>query len=278
MIRRNLLIDACLSKYIFHVLSTLRDDQKSELSEIELRILGNEKTIKRFADNATLEQKYSLLQKVGIEFQMFFKKRDADISFLKDVDYQYRDVNKRLDIVKKMEEGHVFLFGSKEVMFTLQLANTNAHNKAFLPDNRFEEIVKNAKFRGRPSVVDQASEVMASYDDLSKVASCAFIMNDKAPFYLGVKEHHLKIMSVLFAHRTRFTSREKLMQMLEAKESDKGFATICGDMIKLGLLMQPISADRNKKEQNTYMLTERGLEIMMKYLKWLNGEMQKISH
>lgn len=268
MLRKNLIADPEFSKYIFHVLVNAPEIQKKELNEVELRIWHSDKTLKRFSDNATLEQKMALMYKLGIESSVFFRKVDADLSFLKEIDKQHRSPDKRLEIIKLMESGCVFCLGSREVMFSLAMCNANAHSKVFLLDHRYKKVFDAARKVNGGSEVDKTIDLMQAYEIVAKVAVSNLLLNDKAEYLFGCSAYHMKILSALFQYKNIFTTREKLMDMLSAKESPKGFGAICGDMVTMGLLVRPPRVDKHMPDFNSYIISEKGLTIMMKYLKW----------
>lgn len=233
----------------------------------------SDKSIKQFADNASLEDKLILLAELGINFNLLFMKEDADYNALDGIEKQVLSVDKRLDIISSMKDNDLFAFGSKEVMFSLSLAAMNSHTKVFSLDHRHIAVIDAAKRIKKSYITDDFEQTADAMDIIAKICFSQLMLGDSYEQIFGVKRAEMKILLALYPLRHTFTSADKLMQILQPKESPKGFKGICGTLVEKKYLNRPAESNKmNPKMYYQYILTQNGIKAVLMFIKIVMGQ------
>src|SRR3954463_10777120 len=95
--------DPEFSEWVFHCMRLSSADQRRQLSANELKHLQDDDTIRRFAENESLDKRLLLMVRLGYSYSIISYPQPVDIdTVLTPVPGQYQLANKRAAIIESM--------------------------------------------------------------------------------------------------------------------------------------------------------------------------------
>lgn len=260
-----------LTEYLFEVLSTLPADVKSDLTVNELKWINNPAQLKKFIERSTLDEVLNLLAKTGFSYTLTIRQKDTDLSdgiknIINDIGY----AKKRMQMVNALKENKVFVLCSSNVMLSLQVASVNTQHKVYMPDSKFKELqARNKKLTSIRSLDDEIHDMVDSTAWLSSLAISFMHIVSNCKNVLGITYGALEILLAIYPLRADFVSRERLMEALNTEKNKMGFSKMCGSLVSEGYLIRHPHRSKNDKMYHYYLISEKGIKIVLQYMKWL---------
>lgn len=265
-------------RYVYNVLENLTIEQRSELTNEELRHLVTARSIRRFAENINLEDQLAMLAKVGVRYALVAFRDKADLEAMIRQESLDPEVyaEKRLETLNKMREGHLFVLTNTNVFTNFNIAQMNSHHRAYIFNANYEKLLKHPmKGLDAKSHVDTAEETKRSIEAINMLSLGALAILENSEALFGVSTKYMKILLAAFQYQTDFVSRETLLKILGTGETPYAFSRVCGNMVEANLLIR--APHRNYKDPmyNNYTISQKGIEVVMKYMRYLTDRLAK---
>lgn len=265
-------------RYVYNVLENLSIEQRSELTNEELRHLVTERSIRKFAENINLEDQLTMLAKVGVEYALVTFKDKADLNAMIRENVLDAEVyaEKRLETLNKMREGHMFVITNTNVLSNFNIAAMNSHHRAYIFNVNYDKLVKHTKdYLDARSHIDKAEETKQGIETINLLSLGAIAILENSEALFGVPTRYMKILLAAFQHQTDWVSRETFLKILGTGDTPYAFSRVCGNMVEAELLMRHPHRNYKDKLYNHYTISQKGIGVVMKYMRYLTDRLAK---
>lgn len=278
MRRGRIVKDKDWCRYLFDVMDNISAEQKSQLDSSELKQLANPRQMKKFAENVNLEDQLIFLSKIGIDFALVTFATGTEIE--KGIREKVLDpetyAQKRLETLKKLREGKMFVVSNTNVLHAFHMAAMNTHHKAYLFNARFDALIKHGKDdREVKSFMDKTDDLKHQVDTISMLTIGALAVIQKSESIFGVTTAQMEILLTLYPYRNDFVSRETIVEMLGNKYNRIGVSRVCATLVDSNYLMRQNATHNKRPFFYNFTITRQGVDVVMKYMKYIADQMSK---
>lgn len=271
--------DPALSEYVFHCMRLLPAEKKKDLNSQELLNFKNEKAMRRFAENESLDKRLLLLSRMGYSYCVVVAPTNENLDDLyKKVTSQYRSAHSRLDIIKAMSEKKIFVLSSRDTLVMSHMAAQNSHSQVYVLDYAYVHLHDKLKSIGgmasRP-FVNEARDGMEGLDDLSKIALLALQGDELIQSICGITKFELRILLAMYPERSKMITRDRVSDLMGESKRATGVAKSCGELEKRGYLLREPGYRAGKHRSQVYMIGDKGIDTVLKYLTFLTHKALK---
>lgn len=261
--------DPDFSLYVFHCMHTASQSQRNELDPIEIKHFTNERTMRRFADNESLEKRLLMLSRLGIHFTVTLT---ADIpgygELLPKIADQYKKGADREDLIKAMIAGKTFVISSKEVMLSSQMAAQNSHTNVFVLNYEYRKVNQYLIDFKNDTVNMDFDKGVDGYDKLAKIMLSMWANEDTLEAICGVTEFELRILLALFPLRNTYITLKTITQRINVSERSMGVARVCSKLVGKKMIAKSRVTEGRNTDQ-VYTIMDTGLNTVGKYIRYV---------
>ncbi len=230
------------SEYFFNIFSNLTHEQKLRLDASEKYLFRSEMSIRRFADQGTLEEKVVILTKLGYDWFFGLYPVGKDLpAVMKKAYRQHTIKNTRAEVIQDMIESHVFILDNKAVATALAMMGQNNHSDAFYINRHFFQLPKMLEqyelsssklfeFFTSQNPIKESAEFRAGLQTMDKLiglVSQMFTVEQNADFLFKLTRLDIRILLLLFPFRNNYVSLDYLKRHLHPEYSPKAIAARC---------------------------------------------------
>lgn len=277
MAKANITHNPPYAEFVFFCMATATQEQINSLNHNERKHFLNDKTMRRFAENESENRRDFMLTRLGITSIRIYGPVDnipAVDEALKRSKEMFKEKN-RPEVMKEMAEGKVFAIGSKDVMFSCQLAEMNSQSQVFRFNyqySRMQQKLMDARLvTHNMSFIDGAKAL----DELTKISLSILCNEDMAESVCGVSEYYLKVLMVLFPNRETFMTATaiavKMNENIRQEIKKTGVTRAANAMAGTGLILKKAEFSGSKKTMS-YTIQDKGIEVVGKYIRFILNE------
>lgn len=260
------------SEYVFYVLSTTPKESLLTLTSKELAYFKDLKTMRRFADNETLEKRLLLLAKLEVPFCLVVGKRKPVDTVLEQVYTQYRYLEKRKALIDAMAREKMFVLSSNEVLLGLHMAAQNSHSRVYVLNYDYVKMNQKLLDTGNVTVNQDVQDAKNGFDILSRATLVTTVMFDKCQQMFGIGPFSMQILLAVFPFRNTFISAHKIYEIMDVDPRSRGIVKTCTELERDGYLKPLPGFDEQRNRLKTYTISEKGINVAMQFLKYVSSK------
>lgn len=259
------------NEFVFHVMKTANPRLKINMTMPELKLFKNDATIHKFANSELIDRKIVMLAKLGISFQCVFKPESTllEDDVLENIEQQWASGDERNNRITKMAQSKYFVFGSKEVVESLQYAAQNSNSQLYVLNHDYVRIGQYLKDIKAASFSGEYGDAIMGFDLLSKMMALGSIMAEHTDTICGVDPFHMKILLAIYSFRTTYVTPNKIGNYLQQPLRNQMTTLACAKLFNEGYLHRIKNDESKRSTKFAYTILEKGIEAVGKYLKHL---------
>lgn len=259
-----------LNEFFFNAMRLATKEELQRLNITERTYFKNEKAIRRFADNESLDKKLLMLTRLGYQYTLFIKPIKAAIQpLLEKISVQYTEVTTRKQLVEYMAQNKIFALASKEMMVISQMAAQNSHSDIYMMDYRYVQLRDRIRKWVEWGVdSDRMHEAKMATNDLSKVVLSALIGINRTHVIAGITPMQLKALLALYPYRNTYVTGAKVAHMLHESNRTRGIFKVLNILAELDYISKASMREINSNVLQ-YTILDKGVEAVHDYFKWM---------
>jgi len=261
--------DPQFSEYVFHCLRTCSLDEKQKLNPQELAYFKDEKSMRRFADNESLDKRLLMLSRIGMRFAIAIEPIEEKTDKVwDDIITQYKYASKRRELTEAMAKQKMFVFSSKELMVGIQMAAQNSHSNIYVLDYDYVELndnLGNYRIEAFNTVVRDAQKGVAG---LSKILIANMAANKITETIAGVTLTQMQVLLAIFPYADTFISGERATRLMFESDRTTGILRVLGTLEKEGYVTRHMGYE-GKHRKPQFTIAEKGIRAAMEYMRYI---------
>lgn len=269
--RMYLISNPQFAEFVFNCMATATAEAKRKLNATELKYFSSPKSMRKFADNESMEKRNLLLSRLGINFCTFYAPANFPVGpMLDDIKDSYFDAAKRKDVIEAMSKGKIFALSSNDILNTMHMAAQNSQMQIYVLNREYVMLHQRLNINPNKALNKVSKEVQDGFDDFSKVVLAANSTVDICQSICGMDIKKLRILLALYPNRHTFLSAEQLMSIINITYRDIKFKHSLTDLEKEGFVLgNKQQAKRVGPAPKSYMILGPGIDAVMMYLKYI---------
>lgn len=260
-----------LSEYVFYVMSTTPQEDKLRLTGKELAYFKDQQTMRRFADNETMEKKLLLLAKLEVPYCLVIGERHNVEMVLDEVFTQYKYMEKRKALTEAMARKKIFVLSANEVLLGLHMAAQNSHSRVYVLNYDYVKMNQKLLDTGNTTVNHDVQDAKNGFDILSRATLLTILKHDLTQQMFGIGPFHLQVLLVAFPYRNTFISAHKIYEIMDMDPRSRGVVKTATELEKDGYLKALPGYDQQRNRLKTYTIAEKGINTVMLFLKYISN-------
>lgn len=257
------------SEYMYFVMSTTPLENKLKLTTKELSYFKDLPTMRKFADNETLEKRMLLLAKLEIPYCLVIGERPNVETALDEIYTQFKYVEKRQALTEAMARKKIFVLSSNNVLIGLHMAAQNSHSRVYVLNYDYVKMNQKLLEAGNYTVNQEVKEARNGLEILSRITLLTSLRFKESQQMFGVAPLELQILLVLYNYMNTFVSAHKLYELMNQDVRSRGIVKTTTEMAKHGYLRVLPGFDEQRNRLKTYTLAEKGINTVMEFLKYI---------
>ena len=257
------------SEYVFFAMSTAPQEAKLKLTSKELEYFKDLKTMRRFADNETMEKRLLLLAKLEIPFCLVMGERTNVEHALDEIYTQYKYVEKRKALTDAMARKKIFVLASNNVLLGLHMAAQNSHSRVYILNYDYVKLNQRLLETGSNTVNQDVKDARSGFEILSRATLLTSLRFKDSQQMFGVGPFELQVLLALYPYMTTFVSANKVYEIMNEDVRSRGIIKACTEMEKNGYLRGLPGFNDQRNKVRSYTLAEKGVNTVMEFLKYI---------
>lgn len=269
--------DPLFSEYVFNCMANSSAAVRQELEPAELKHFASQKRMRQFADNETLERRLTLLERLGFSFVLCVGPEDYPVDeALEEALDTISDKKDRFNFVRKMAPDQFFCFGSREFALAAQLAAQNSHLQAYILNRRYVELHHELVEADLTTNAQNQKDAQHAFDALSGIILGAIDDPELVKSASGVTQDEMQVLLALYKHRNTFLPVDQIALRLGVGVRSDITSRKCGYLEKgKYVIRRPNSKGHAGKRSSHFTISEKGINAVMNYLKYLIRQADK---
>jgi DNA-binding MarR family transcriptional regulator len=236
----------------------------NSLNTNELQYFRSEKTIRRFADNESLEKRILMLARLGYSYCLTMAPEGSDLTVFEDIPEQFKNGD-RLDIVRAMGEKRIFVLSSRDVLMGLHMAAQNSHSQVYVLNYDYVHLRQTIHKSRVTTLNDNTRDSVEAFDELSKLVLATLSLQQGVEALIGLEEKELRVLLALLPFRSTYIGFTKVVELMQETGRSISIGVTLDRLAKKGYL------DRMKgaRDVKLYTIMEKGIDAAMTFLKYI---------
>jgi hypothetical protein len=279
MERMQLITDKDFCEFCYRRFRECTEEELGEIPKEYDQYFVNDRSLYRFCHNAPKEVLDYILTKIGVSWVQVYGPNEKLIaeSIFNSYDlYEYP--RKGSDLAAKTADSGVFALGSREVIANLHMLAHNSHTEAYSLSSKAKEIIRmraeSTEYKiGRE--LENANNAYGYFNKLFLVQIAAAVWFERED---GIKLYDMYVLTALFDARPGAMSRDSLLDALHQNAGWKRLGVVLESLEEKNLIItDKPKADFKADTRNMYyMITEKGITLMMNYRNQVATYMKKM--
>jgi hypothetical protein len=236
------------------------------LSPTDLKLIKNDKGLKRFCVDADLETRLLLLSKVGIRFSLNMMAENMDKSAVKNFYKQYQKDGNRAEIIESMAANKFFVLSSFQMVLASFYLHQNCQSDYYILNRSFQKMAMIKQVVGKKPVRFQQQEDLRDIEEGAKflIEVCFQLQRHHGIFQAFGLKHKIDLQILLLLARKKNSSRFVEDKMLFNECNDghvqkKSFTQRLSALYKEGFI--------EKMPGDKYAICDKGIYVVMQVMK-----------
>lgn len=268
------------SDYAYKSLKASTESQRSNLDHMDLKIFKTDSTLRDFCHNDPFERVLTVLTKIGKswDLRIYDKQEDADELEFNVMD-QFQYPEKRSDMINCGERKNIYHMSAMDILICAHMAAQNVHNRTYYLSERARDNVRRIRawHQTRTPFYEQMQQSNDAVEDFFALILETLNSFDWSQTHMGIIQPELRIMAALYKKRDGALSLEELEDMTRMNGKKKAIDKHLERLMREGLVfsdemvaLKSIEGkDKRFKLNPYYMISPKGVDVMMKYWKHL---------
>lgn len=275
-----LVSDPAFAQYVYYKMVNCPPLVRGRLNPAEQRYFRSKDAMRKFATDETFERRILLLTRMGVRWSVVMYEETADLDLMyKEVDENYTFTRKNLDLMNLMRKGDVFCFGSSTIMMAQLLAEQGCHSQKYVLDYGYLRTLKKMPDQRAITFDVKANDMEQQYMHLARIIYQSITCWERLELTIsddGVTALAMRILIVLLGHRHSFVTARSMKHRLGVPISNQITVRTMNQMVKNGLIYQT-RVPELEFEQKAYTISEKGLEKVMYFLKYVQQQLYEMN-
>jgi hypothetical protein len=248
---------------------TCSKEEKLGLNRQELAYFKDEKAMRRFADNESLDKRVLLLTRIGIRFAVILEsdKEDTDKEWAAVIS-QYKYASKRREITEAMAKKKMFVFSSRELMVGVQMAAQNSHSNIYVLDYDYVNLRDRLSNYRIEVFNENMRDAQKGVIGLSKVLLANLTSVSVTQQISGVTEMEMQCLLALFPYSDTFVSGEAVNRLMYESDRTSGVLRVLSTLEKNGYVTRHVGYE-GKHRKPQFTIAEKGIRAAMDYMRYI---------
>lgn len=262
------------AEYVYFSMKTASLNTRAKLSDPDLAHFKTPASMKKFALKESMENRLDMLTKLGKSFTVLLYADPIDVQYLdrgfgSKLEYEYM-VEAIRDELKK---GNHFVFGSRQIVQVAQVGASFASGSNYILDLDFHKVAEWAD-PGRYDRTDvDESQALQAYTDMSSMVSIMSAILANAEGLSGMSALQMRILMVFFQNRNKYITPDPVRKSIGGVDNFKAVSFGMAMLVKNGLIVPLV--EKHEYTKNAFMITEKGIEVAMQFLKLIKTRMTR---
>ncbi len=281
MHRRHLIYIPSFSEHVYRVMRSSTLDQRSNVSQEDLKFFRNETVMRAFCDHNPLEHLLMMLTKLGAYWNLRVCENVETADHIEQLSinqFQYPEL--RLDVMEAQAKNKVHYMESNEVALAMHLCAQNNHHKVYQLSVGARDATKRVRaIKSAYSVPfdEQLNDAIEATDDMNRLMIAQMNSIAWARKAYGWDTNQLCIMLALFDKRNGAMTTQDIAQAT-MKEGEPAYLKKAVGELKekkyitsdehIGSKLQ-VQKGKKKGTRIYYMITQVGIGKVMEYRKYV---------
>lgn len=267
--RKYILNDPDFCEYVYNCLVNVPKEELANLSTSELSIFKTKTTMRKFADNESLEKRLLLLSRIHIPFTVVCAPREVDmVEITENFSDQFIDPKRRELIIKKMATEKMFVMSSKYFLLTLNMAAQNSHNQVYVLNYQYSQLRQKLKKTYSHLLSTDIRSSISYFDELSKILLRGFSAIEHCDAITKLSEFDLRVLLALLPARDKYLTVTKICGVMNISVRSRTIHPACENLYKSGFIYKMSGNHFKSKETRMYTIAEKGISTVMDFMKY----------
>lgn len=268
-----LINDPAFCEYVFACMKNSGNEERAQLSPLELKHFRNDGAIKLFAENATLEKRLLMLARLGISYNIVLGPDKIDMAgALKSVPGQYTVGAKKNAITEQFARDKVFIFGSRDLLVVSHMAAQNSHSYLYTLDRKYITLHERSKSMLGQALIHDIKDAIGGFDFFSQVLmDCLANSEDNEIMSIcGVDHMQMRVLLALYVNRSTMLSIPAIcLKIGRPPQSANKLSHVVTKLQEMGYIEQLPGTQKKLSGGRSYMIMEKGIDAVMNYVKYI---------
>lgn len=261
--------DPAFAAFVYYHMKHITPEVRAKLNPEERAYFRDERTMRKFANNNTLERRILMLTRIGVSWNMTFftGKTDLDLA-MKEIDEDYSYAEKMADLTRMMKHGELFSFGSRTLTAMSGLAEQGSHSQTYTLDYSYLGMQRAMASTRHLKYDLKIQDADATYADLAKLMFYTIHGFRELTDKEGLSQVQLRVLLIMLGYKNSFIS----LRMLKSKMGYPIESKILYPVVKVMIrkqLMYTINVPDHDWDSKGYTITEIGIEKAMAFVKYI---------
>lgn len=271
------------SEAVYRAMVTATTKQKLELSDKDLEYFTNTKTIRNFCVKRSFEELLCMWAKLGHVWNITFAQNPKHLNIVLDCSEDQMDsVPKRANIIEAMARCNITAVNSNDIMMNLMILSVNSNTKSYAITAEANMLADNVAVWKKSMGATEAMSAQAVESYRKFVGLCLKILNSDAGMeaITGITNVKMKILMVLFTNQDASFNITGIVAETGVLGSKKlisqSLLSLClAGHIITNFDLNPAGAKRGLRDDDRFMITATGIQIIMKYIEYIQKKALK---